>query len=856
MKKWSSRQYRILFSMLIFLGVLIVVGVFMQQRMRQLLYHYMEQQVTSQAGEAAELLKERFDMEIESMERLAFDLGKKSEDLSADLMDFETYLFADEGEALKAGILALDGTPLYGDALVFSEFFGIQDSFRGNASVSYCEGKGLLFTVPIFHGNNVKYVFYHLYEEIYLQEKFLVQCFNGQVDIATIDVNEKEIISFQRHEIGTLVGEGKSQEAYKKLQDMLNVSSTAATHYKDEAGESFMFLCDVTGYEMFFMGVVPEEVMSKGISDLIKLVLWVFALLILLMIIGIAYVINAEARAQESDNLRMEKLIAENASRQKSDFLANMSHEIRTPINAIMGMNEMVLRECRDDNIKGYANNIANASQILLSLVNDVLDLSKIESGKMEILPEPYQIASLISDVVNLIQVKASQKDLAFLIEVDKDLPTVLKGDEVRIRQVMLNLLNNAIKYTNEGSVLLKVYRTVNEADEMLLNIEVTDTGIGIKEEDMGKLFGDFERLDLQKNRNIEGTGLGLAITKKLANAMGGDVQVKSEYTKGSTFSAVLPQTVVDETPIGEFKASVSSGKEEAAYRTKFIAPSAKVLAVDDNELNLLVVKGLLKETQLQITTAASGEECLERIQKETYDLIFLDHMMPGLDGVEVMKHMKTMESNLCANTPVIALTANAIKGIRETYLQAGFSDYLTKPIEDGELERMVAKYLPEELVEYISDDDVNAEAKDNTEDGAKDEAKDDVKGNINEDDAKDAKTDNVLLDREKALHYCSGDEGMLREILDVYCAVEEENVADLNKFLEEKNWRQYKVLIHSVKSNSKTVGSQILFDKALELEMASKDEDEAFVKEHHEECIRLYHQVVEEARAYLNDIT
>ena len=705
LQKFRRNKTRIFVSMLVFLVVLIIVGLFMQMRMRQLLYSYMEKQVTVQAEEMSGFVKERFDKEIVTMERVSDKLHQAGSEREKLVRENSGYLFPEGSEGMTSGMLALDGTALYGDTLDFAEFTGIQHAFRGNSSVCFSKEKGLLFTVPVYNENNVKYVLYRLYSTKILAEEFFGNAFSGKADVAAIDIEEQEMIPFRSYDLSEILNNENTKKAYVELQDMLNVSNTASVYFRENHEGYFMFLSDVYGYDTYLVGIVPDDVMSKGLSSLVTLIIWVFALLMLLMVIGIAYLINAEERAKESDELRMAKLVAENASRQKSTFLANMSHEIRTPINAIMGMNEMVLRECENDNIRIYSENIQSASRLLLSLVNDVLDFSKIESGKMEIVCDNYYLDVMIHDVVNLIRGKAEQKNLEFYVEVQKEIPNQLFGDELRNRQIIGNLLNNAVKYTQEGSVSLKITYDTSEPEDgeqnrIELLIQVSDTGIGIRQEDMGKLFGNFERLDLEKNRNIEGTGLGLAITKKLAEAMGGSVEVTSEYGRGSTFSVRLPQKVVDSTPIGEFEMeAVAETDTQGVYMEKFHAPEARILVVDDNNMNLMVVKGLLKKTKVQIVTCNNGRECLERMQKEHFHIILLDHMMPGMDGMEVIKRTRTLENNMCTSTPIIALTANALKGMKEMYLEAGFTDYLSKPVDGEKLEQMVRKYLPEELV-------------------------------------------------------------------------------------------------------------------------------------------------------------
>jgi len=387
---------------------------------------------------------------------------------------------------------------------------------------------------------------------------------------------------------------------------------------------------------------------------------------------------------------------AEAASKAKSDFLANMSHEIRTPINAILGNDELILRESKETDIQDYAKNIKSSSKALLALINDILDFSKIESGKLNILPVEYNLASLLTDVHNMVVMRAEEKGLTLKTQVEKIAPSALLGDEVRIRQICVNLLTNAVKYTKTGGVTMNVYTSLGQKEMMNLIIEVQDTGIGISECNQKYLFDSFCRIDEKQNRNIEGSGLGLAITKQLVDLMDGTIQVQSQLGHGSTFKVVLPQKIVSASPIGEFTAT--SHDEHPQYKEQFHAPDARVLVVDDVSMNLKVFSGLLKKTQIQVDTAISGEECLKKISEREYDIIFLDHMMPNMDGIETFRAMQAL-STFNSKTPVIMLTANALEGAREQYMSEGFTNYLSKPIHADQLEKMILNYLPKELI-------------------------------------------------------------------------------------------------------------------------------------------------------------
>lgn len=392
---------------------------------------------------------------------------------------------------------------------------------------------------------------------------------------------------------------------------------------------------------------------------------------------------------------------AEHANEAKSVFLAHMSHEIRTPINAVLGMNEMILRESSSSAIREYALNIQNAGRILLSIINDILDLAKIESGQIEIVQSDYHLGKLLIDIENMVTTRAEESSLALHILADSKLPEMLHGDEKRIKQCIINFLTNSIKYTKEGKVTLQVGFTEAGKEMINLQVSVSDTGIGIKEDKLTLLFEPFVRLDRPENSNVEGTGLGLSITKSLIDRMGGSLCVESVYGEGSVFTFSIPQKVVGAELLGDYKEKSQRIAEKE--REKFIAPQARILAVDDNRVNITVARGLLKRLKVQFDSAMSGQECLDKINRMHYDIILLDHMMPGMDGVDTLHQMQKMECFIQEPSVVIALTANAVIGAKEGYLKEGFTDYLSKPIDYVKLEDMIRKYLPEGMCEMNS---------------------------------------------------------------------------------------------------------------------------------------------------------
>lgn len=533
------------------------------------------------------------------------------------------------------------------------------------------------------------------------------------------------------------------------------------------------------------------------------------------------------------------------ANEAKSQFLANMSHEIRTPINGILGMDSVLLKECHDENLREYAKNIQSAGQSLLSIINDILDISKIESGKMEILTIRYQLFSVLNDCYNLTKIKLQNKPVSFIMQINEKLPSWLYGDEVRIRQIINNFLSNAVKYTKEGNITFELDFEEKTDEQILLVITVRDTGIGIKEEDLGKLFESFTRIEEKRNRNIEGTGLGLNLTKNLVNLMGGEVFAESTYGKGSCFTAKIPQKIADAKPIGDF------GKRYQQYlstsdddKLSFLAPDAKILVVDDVTMNLKVVEGLLKATKIQIDTAVSGSECLECVKTTPYQMIFLDHMMPEMDGLETLEHMKNLADNPNAQTPVIMLTANAIVGAKEEYIEAGFTDYLTKPIRETELLEMILKYLPEELVCENGGQGIekSQDAQDMEQPEAGGEGAEPLQ-RLEQLEGLDVKT---------GLTYCMNEEDFYIEMLQEF--LQADKASQLKNFLAEEDWDNYRTTVHALKSTSLTIGAAHLSGEAKALEMAAKEGNMDYIRSHHDGVMDEYKELTDHLKEILEN--
>ena len=514
----------------------------------------------------------------------------------------------------------------------------------------------------------------------------------------------------------------------------------------------------------------------------------------------------------EQKNVELEEAIsvAEKANSARDIFLANMSHELRTPINTILGLNELIIRESQDETIKEYALDIRQASNVLLTLVNDILDFTKLEAGQMSLMEGIYDISSLLNDLINGISLQLRKKKLELKLDIANDIPYKLSGDEIRIRQIISNLLSNAVKYTEKGNITLHLgWKKVSE-NEIELDLAVKDTGIGIKEKDLPKLFGVFQRMNSTVRNKHERTGLGLAITNRLIEMMGGKLEVRSVYGKGSEFSFKIVQKVVDNAPLGDFeKQYQESLRSTENYKQKFIAPMGRIMVVDDNAMNLAVAQGLLKQTRLQVDVASSGEECLELLKRKTYHMICLDHMMPVMDGVETLHAIRALSGNPSADIPIIALTANAVAGAREYYLKEGFQDYLTKPIDADKFENMLIEYLPDNVVYRTQGQQMDREAE--------------RADSEQELDIRESQLYILGFNIRNGLKYMGGDKALYGKVLHDFHLILKEKEEALRDFLKKGDMPGYAIIVHSLKGNARNVGADGLADEAFELEKMSK---------------------------------
>ena len=603
-------------------------------------------------------------------------------------------------------------------------------------------------------------------------------------------------------------------------------SETAVVHFNGRIDDRNCY-CAMQDLDDYTIVVAQDlAVVNKEIPFTLLLIF------VYLMVAATALAIIVQKTTQRRERLQAISENAIAASEAKTSFLSNMSHEIRTPINAILGMNEMIMRESTeaDMNIRMYAQNIKTAGNTLLGIVNDILDFSKIEEGKLELIPVDYDLSSVVNDLVNMIKVRLDDKGLFLKLEVDKETPRMLHGDEIRIKQIITNILTNAAKYTEKGSVTFRVaYRKIeDDPNAILLMISVKDTGIGIKQEDIQKLFSRFERIEEKRNRSIEGTGLGMNITKMLLEMMGSRLEVESTYNEGSQFSFSIRQEVVKWEPIGDYETTWrKTVRSMSDYKESFVAPDAEILVVDDNSLNLMVFVSLLKQTRIKIDEASSGDEAIALALKKRYDVIFLDHMMPEKDGIETLHELKEHADCPNLDTPYVCLTANAISGAKEEYLAAGFNDYLTKPINTDELENILIRYLPEDKV-----------LKDNNGEGGGDAALPESDPSVVPDGFEGL--NDAGIDVSKGLTN-SGTIDLYISVLKVFCESMDEKKAEIEEAYRDERIDDYTIKVHALKSSARIIGAISFGEEAQQLENAGKNGDIDYIRGHHAAFMEAY---------------
>ena len=515
------------------------------------------------------------------------------------------------------------------------------------------------------------------------------------------------------------------------------------------------------------------------------------------------------------------------ANRSKNAFIANISHEIRTPMNAIIGFAELLLQLEESDKVNEYAGEIKSASANLLAIINDLLDISKIESGRMELVPVPYYLHYLFTDIESVISIAAKKKGIDFRVNANPELPSQLYGDIVRIRQILTNICNNAVKFTNEGFVELDAtFSEGSEEDTVFLEFAIKDSGIGIRKDDLELIFDKFRQVDMRLNRNVEGSGLGLSICKQLTALMDGELSVDSVYGEGTTFTVRIPQKVLNRNKLSNY---LVKHKQEEKKKSVIYAPSARVLVVDDNPVNLKILKGLLLHYEIDADIVDSGKAAVEAAEKCAYDIIFMDHMMPGMNGEEALKAIRQLPDKDKAEVPVIAVTANAIRGMRDEYLRKGFTDYLSKPVETDKIEQLLKEHLAPNLLVSIEEE----------ENASQEEFDVEIKG----------------VDVDAGLAKVDGNTRDYIDILEIFAEYGPDKASEIENFAKSHDYENYIIAVHSLKSVAANIGAHQLFTMAKVHEFAGKGGNLGFIDSNFEKLVSLYREIIESIKTSLKEI-
>ncbi len=786
--------------------------------------------IENEARAAAIYYRENLRTEMLALEHIAWILGDDNIGEGEGLEQAKIVIrnVFDSEPSILLGIMDGERNPVYESAIDPTEYEGLLESFRGNSGVSYMKTGALMFSYAVIKGDNVRYVLYSICSSVYIRRKHGLDNITNLGSVALMTRDDEIVIPFtnMKKEDAAFFDSASVRNVFKRLGRGHNVDSVAIEKVKTTKGEMYFYSAELENSPFVIVGALEKEEALANYANVTNMIIIAYALCVILVMIILIFFLQASIKARESEELREAKQIAEEASKAKGLFLANMSHEIRTPINAIIGMDEMILRQGHDSKIQQYAYSIKSSATSLLSLVNDVLDFSRLEAGKLKLMDEDYNLSTLLTDISIMIKTRAEDKGLDFHIDIDRNIPDHLIGDGTRLKQVIINLVTNGVKYTNEGFVHLIVdYEKLSE-DEINLMITVKDSGIGMKQESIDKLFLAFERFDENKNKTIEGTGLGMSIVKQILDAMETTIDVKSVYGEGSEFSFEVKQKVKNWESIGNYEeAAEKVALSQESYQPAFYAPDVRILSVDDMEINLKVVAGLLEPTGVVIDSVLSGAAALEMIEKNHYDIMLIDHRMPGMDGVELLQRIRSLPENENRNGVCIALTANVSEEGRNAYIKEGFNDYLAKPINVKTMEETILRYIPKEkLGEQPDKKDTSPGS------GTGEEQKTAPSISQARDEIKRLESEG-LIDTTHVLEY-SGTEEMFIDTLRFFRDSIGKKSDEIEKLYYDENIEDYTTKVHALKSAARMVGLTELSNMAKRLEEAGKKEDIDYIRD------------------------
>ncbi|WP_051656534.1 response regulator [Butyrivibrio sp. AE3004] len=810
--------------------VMITLGSYLYVSLAKHIGQIAEMRIESRAEAAADYYEREVWTEMRTLEHIGVLLKDSDPEQWDENLEHAKELiesiFQSEPSILL-GIMDVDGNAYYGEKIPMNEYKGFLVTLTGGSDISYLKTGAVLLSSSVLNGDNVHYAIYAVCSSSYIRKYHNLNNIKDLGNLSLMTNDGDMVLKFTEKEEGdeAFFYSRSVQDVFKRLRKNQITDAVAIEKVNTTRGEMLFYTAEVENTPFILAGGIPYEDAVGDLYTLMWSIMSVFCLFgVMAVVLGVLLIISS-VKVRESDELRTAKKVAEDASNAKGLFLANMSHEIRTPINAILGMDEMIIRQTNDRKLVQYAYSIKSSATSLMALVNDILDFSRVEAGKLRLIEDKYHVSTMLTDMIIIIKDRAESKGLSFEVNVNKDMPEQLIGDGTRMKQVIINLLTNAVKYTNKGFVKLELdFIKIND-EEIDFSVSVKDSGIGMKKEDIDKIFLAFERFDEKKNSSVEGTGLGMSIAKQILDAMGSNININSVYGVGSVFSFVVRQKVSSWEPVGDYENTAEKAEAELkGYKPSFYAPDVRILTVDDMEINLRVVKGLLEQTGILIDTALGGKEALDLIAKNKYDLMLIDHRMPGMDGIELLNRIRGDNNNQNKDCICIALTANVREGVREMYIKVGFNDYLEKPVSGTVLEEMLMQYLPKDKLRDSEERPVNEKPEEVI--AIEDESS--VSPEVHEEINKLQETG--IVDINAGIEY-AGDEDLYAETLRFFRDTIDEKADEIESLYFAENIEDYTIKVHALKSSSRLIGASGLSEKAKLLEEAGKNNDLEYIR-------------------------